>query len=85
MLIVSAAFQQKVNKFKHVLNPNMFLLTYSWFSKGMVVSTLLLLLSSMVEGGRKRKGFLRPGRCWPPGVMRLPSLSVEVRYESSFT
>lgn len=51
-------------------------MTYSWFSKGMLVSTVLLLLSSMVEGGRKRRGFLLPG------VTRLPSLSVKVRYES---
>lgn len=56
------------------------MLTYSWFSKGMLVSIVSLLLSSMVEGGRKRRGFLLPARCWPPGVTRLPSLSGEVRF-----
>ena len=60
------------------------MLTYSWFSKGMLVSTVLLLLSSMVEGGRNSRGFLLAERCWPIGVTRLPSLSVKVKYESPF-
>ena len=50
--------------------------SYSWFSRGMLVSTVLLLLSSMVEGGRKSRGFLLADR--------LPSLSVKVSYESAF-
>ena len=53
-------------------------LTYSWLSRGMEVSTLLLLLSSIEAGGRKRKGFLLTASCCSAGERRLLSLSAIV-------
>ena len=44
----------------------------------MEVSTLLLLLSSMEAGGRKRKGFLLTASCCSAGERRLVSLSAIV-------
>ena len=42
------------------------------------MSTLLLLLSSMEAGGRKRKGFLLTASCCSAGERRLVSLSAIV-------